>query len=426
MKLKKHLLLATSLLAMVTTSGCKFEYTYSTTPYPFDDTLPDNDDDGGKYEIKVWCDTSILTLTKTQLASFIQANEGKYQINFKIEPMSEGDAASKMIQDVELGADVFCFAQDQLQSLKIAGALANITETMADKVKSDNPEEAINAATYGDEICAFPMTNDNGYYLYYDKTALSKDDVKDMSKIIAKAKKTKKRINYPVFSNAFYSASYFMATGCHSIWTPDPNTGNFIEYDDNYKEKGLPALKGLKELYDADVIAPNDQTNKLGDTAIAAVSGIWNYNAAYKALGKNLGCCEMPSFKVGKQSYHISSFSGYKLCGVKPQTNGKMLSVCKKVARYLTNQECQLQRFSEVGWGPVNILASQDKRVLEQPGLKALAAQAPYSQEQGVMPSSWWNTCSLLASSVKTAKTEDAMKKELAKYDASLAEFLGD
>ena len=426
MKLKKHLLLATSLLAMVTVSGCKYEFTYSTTPYPFDDLLPDGDDDGGKYDIKVWCDTSILTLTKTQLASFVQVNNGKYDINFKIEPMSEGDAASKMIQDVQLGADVFCFAQDQLASLKIAGALANITGTMADKVQSDNPKEAISAATYGDDICAFPMTNDNGYYMYYDKTALSSSDVKDMSKIIAKAKKSKKRINYPVFTNAFYSASYFMATGCYSNWEVDPTNGNFIEYDDNYKDNGLPALKGLKELYDADVIAPNDQTNKLGDTAIAAVSGIWNYNAAYKALGKNLGCCQMPSFKVDGKSYHISSFSGYKLCGVKPQTDGKRLSVCKKIARYLTNQECQLQRFSEVGWGPVNILASQDKRVLEQPGLKALAEQAPYAQEQGIMPSSWWNTCSLLASSVKTAKTEDLMKKELAKYDASLAEFLGD
>lgn len=426
MKKFKYLLLATSVVAMVSVSGCKFEFRYSTTPYPFDDVLPDDDDDGGTYEVKVWCDTSILTLTKTQLATFEAVNNGKYKLTFNVEPMSEGDAASKMIQDVQLGADVFCFAQDQLASLKIAGALGDITGTMALGVKSDNPKGAINAATYGSELCAFPMTSDNGYYMYYDKQILSDTDVKDMSTIISKVSAAKKRINFPVFSNAFYSASYFMATGCYSKWTVDPKTGNFIGYEDNYKENGLKALKALRELKAADLVAPNDQTNKLGDTAAVAISGIWNYKAAEKALGNNLGCCEMPSFTVDGETFHISSFSGYKLIGVKPQTDGKKASVCRKIARYLTNQECQLQRFNEVGWGPSNILASQDEKVLAQPGLQALAAQLPYSQEQGLMPSSWWSNCSTLASSVKADTTDAQLVEALDIYDSNLKELLGD
>lgn len=424
--IKKHLLLGTSLLAMVTMSGCKFEFTYSTKPYPFDDVLPDNDNDGGKYTIKVWCDSSILTLTKTQLASFVQVNKGKYDITWNVEPMSEGDAASKMVQDVQLGADVFCFAQDQLASLKIAGALADITGSMAKGVETDNEQSALNAATWGDAICAFPMTNDNGYYMYYDKRVLTTDDVKNMSTVIKKVKAAKKRMNYPVFSNAFYSASYFMAAGCYSNWTVDTGTGNFIDYDDNYAEKGLVAMKALKELRAADIVSPNDQTNKLGDTAAVAISGIWNYKAAEKALGKYLGCTEMPSYKVDGKSYHISSFKGYKLVGAKPQTDGKKLSVCKKVARYLTNQECQLQRFAEVGWGPANLLAQADERVAKQPGLMALKAQEKYAKEQGLMPSSWWSACSTLADSVKANTSEDDMKKSLNIYKSSLDELLAD
>ncbi|MBR4378243.1 MAG: extracellular solute-binding protein [Bacilli bacterium] len=422
----KYLLLASSLLGMVAISGCKFEFRYSTTPYPFDDVLPDDDDDGGSYEVKVWCDTSILTLTKTQLASFEAVNNGKYKLTFNVEPMSEGEAASKMIQDVQLGADVFCFAQDQLASLKIAGALGDITGNMALGVKSDNPKGAVNAATYGDTLCAFPMTSDNGYYMYYDKQILSDTDVKDMSTVIQKVKAVNKRINYPVFSNAFYSASYFMATGCYSKWTVNPKTGNFVSYEDNYKEKGLKALKALRELKAADLVAPNDQTNKLGDTAAVAISGIWNYKAAEKALGNNLGCCEMPSFTVDGETFHISSFSGYKLIGVKPQTDGKKASVCRKIARYLTNQECQLQRFNEVGWGPSNLLASQDEKVLAQPGLKALAEQLPYSQEQGLMPSSWWSNCATLASSVKGDSSDAQLEEALSIYTSNLDELLGD
>ena len=411
---------------MTLLSGCEFEFRYSTKPYPFDDVLPDNDDDGGSYDVKVWCDTSILKLTKAQLASFEAVNNGKYKLNITIEPMSEGDAASKMIQDVQLGADVFCFAQDQLASLKIAGALADLNTSMADSVKADNPKGAVNAATYGDNVCAFPMTSDNGYYMYYDKQILSESDVKDMTTVINKVKAAKKRINYKVFSDAFYSASYFMATGCYSKWTVDPKTGNFIDYEDNYQEKGLKALKALRELKAADIVAPNDQTNKLGDTAAVAISGIWNYKAAQKALGNNLGCCEMPSFTVEGETFHISSFSGYKLIGVKPQTNGKKASVCRKIARYLTNQECQIQRFNEVGWGPSNILASQDPKVLAQPGLKALADQLPYSQEQGLMPSSWWSTCSTLASSVKADSSDATLTEALAIYASNLDGLLGD
>jgi len=425
-KLKK-LLLGTTLIGAMALTGCKFEFRYSTVPYPFDDVLPDDDDDGGTYEVKVWCDTSILTLTKTQLASFESVNNGKYKLTFNVEPMSEGDAASKMIQDVQLGADIFCFAQDQLASLKIAGALSDLNQNMATAVKSDNPVGAINAATYGGNICAFPMTSDNGYYMYYDKSILSDEDVKDMSKVISIVKARGKRMNYPVFSNAFYSASYFMATGCYSKWEVDPKTGNFIDYDDTYEEFGLPAMKALRELKAADIVAPNDQTNKLGDTAAVAISGIWNYKAAEKALGNNLGCCEMPWFTVDGESYHISSFSGYKLVGVKPQTDGKKASVCRKIARYLTNQECQLQRFLEVGWGPSNILASQDQRVLDQPGLKALADQQPYSQEQGLMPSSWWSTCATLASSIKTGSEDDeTLKNALKIYSSNLDELKGD
>lgn len=432
---KKHVLIGASLFAMVALTGCKYEFTYSTAPYPFDDVLPDNDNDGGNYDIKVWCDSSILTLTKTQLASFVQVNKGKYKINFTVEPMSEGDAASKMVQDVQLGADVFCFAQDQLASLKIAGALADITGSMAKGIESDNEASAIKAATWGDNICAFPMTNDNGYYMYYDKKVLSKNDVKDMSTVIKKVKAAKKKMNYPVFGNAFYSASYFMATGCYSNWTVNTDTGNFVKYDDSYQKNGLTAMKALKELRQSGIVVSNDQTNKLGDTASVAISGIWNYKAAEKALGKYLGCCEMPSFKVdvnkdGKidstETFHISSFKGYKLVGAKPQTNGKKLSVCKKIARYLTNQECQLQRFVEVGWGPANLLAQADKRVSEQPGLKALKAQEKYAKDQGLMPSSWWSACSTLADSVKEKTTEAEMKSALAIYNNSLSELLGD
>ena len=39
----------------------------------------------------------------------------------------------------------------------------------ADKVKKANVEGAIDAATVNDTLYAYPMTADNGYFLYYNK-----------------------------------------------------------------------------------------------------------------------------------------------------------------------------------------------------------------------------------------------------------------
>lgn len=423
---KNKLLFALASISALIVTGCSFNFDYNVALYPFDDQLPDTDDDGGSYSIKVWCDKSILTLTQTQISAFETLNNGKYKLTVNVEPESEGDAASDMLQDVQSGADIFCFAQDQLSRLKIAGALSDITSTMADSVKSDNVKGSINAATYAGNLCAFPMTSDNGYFMYYDKRVLSETDVTSMSTIITKLKalrdqgKSNFHINYQVFSNGFYAASYFMATGCYSKWSIDAATGNFTGYEDTYKQYGMPALQALKELKASDLVSPNDQTNKLGDTASVAVSGIWNYAAAKQALGEDLGCAPLPSFSVGGTDYHISSFSGYKLIGVKPQTDAKKASVCRKIARYLTNQQCQTERFNTAGWGPSNIAASNSEEVLAQPGLQALAEQDKYSREQSICPGSWWSNVATLASSVKATSTDADFVNFLNIYDSNL------
>lgn len=425
---KNKRLLAIGLLipSVLSMAGCQFKFKYNVPPYPFDDTYPDDDADGGKYSIKIWCDTTIVDLTKTQVNDFITLNQGKYDINLTVVAQSEGDAASTMLKDPEIGADIFCFAQDQLSSLKIAGAIGSLEPRFVREAKKTNSAGACQAATINGEMYGFPMTSDNGYYMYYDKRVVPESDITDMTKIIADCKKANKTINYCVFSNGFYSASYFMATGCYSHWDIDDATGKFIGYDDTYKAKGLPAMKALQELKKSGLVVNNDATNKLGSTAGVAISGIWNYTPALKALGDNLGCAPLPSFTVDGQSYHISSFSGYKLIGVKPSLDTNKVSVCMKIAQYLTSEKSQLERFNTVGWGPSNVNAAQNEAVQAQPGLKALFEQEKYAQPQVVCPGDWWSAVSKLASDVKPGSTEADFLFALNDYDNGLNGLLND
>ena len=421
------------LLPVLLLASCNFKYTYVIDGLDLagegGEATDDGIDDAGTYSIKVWVDDKIVDLTRTQIQSFVSESMGKYTINATVEPQSEGTAASSMLQDVQSGADIFVFAQDQLARLKVAGAVAKLTGNYASFIKNNNSEDSVKAASIGENVYAFPITSDNGYFLYYDKSIISDEDAKDMTKILADCKAAGKKLNFEARSNGFYAASYFLADGlnCHSDWTLDEISGKFTQYDDNFSgDDGVIAAKGLKELADTSIVATNALASKLGDTAAAVVSGIWEYDVAVKRLGDKLGCAELPSFTVDSKSYHLGSYDGYKLVGVKPQVDAKKASVCRKLAQYLTGEECQTQRFKQVSWGPTNTKSSQREEVTSHPGLAALAKQHVYATQQGQCPGAWFVALSTTAKAITKDSSDDQIRQILLNYKNGLPELLSE
>ena len=415
-------------------ASCKFEYFYSVPAYPYNEASADaaggedtGIEDSGEYSIKLWCDERISDLTKTQISNFVNQSNGKYKINLTVDHLGEDSAAASMIEDVASGADIYVFAQDQLSRLKTARALASITGDMKAAVINETEPDGVEAASMNDTLYAFPFTSDNGYFMYYDKRVIPESDVGDIVKVVQDCQSANKTINYSIFGNGFYAASYFMATGCESKWEIGDDN-KFSSYDDNYcSEAGLIAGKAIKFLKANNIFGNSDDPSKLGKEKKglgACVSGIWNYGYAYEAIGENLGCAPMPSFEVDGQKYHISSFSGYKLIGVKPQTDSKKVSVCKRIARYLSGRLCQTERFNAVSWGPTNVSVLESDAVKAHPGLAALRAQKPYSKPQRQCPSSWFSSVSSLANSITQFSSDEEIMECLRSYRDNLASFL--
>lgn len=422
--LKRSLILIPAVLL----AGCNFKYVYNISGLSINGAGLDDDDginDEGSYDIKIWVDDKIVDLTRSQVGQFVAASGGKYTINANIEAVGEASAASSMLQDVQDGADLFCFAQDQLSRLKVAGALAKLNDTYVKNLTDDMGEEAVNAAKVNDDVYAFPITSDNGYFLYYDKAVISDEAAKDMTQILTACKNASKTLNFEARGNGFYAASYFMATGCYSSWTLNSESGKFESFKDNYNSAaGLEAAKGLKELDNKALVAGNSQASKLGSSSAAVISGIWEYEVALKNLGDRLGCAELPSFRVGDASYHLSSFDGYKLLGVKPQVDARKASVCRKLARFLTGEDCQGQRFDEASWGPTNKAASQKPSVLAHSGLQALAKQHEFAKPQGQCPGAWFTALATTAKAVTATATDDQLRLILQNYENGLPELL--
>ena len=331
----------------------------------------------GTYDITIWAAEKVVDLFRQQVKDFNDTNTLGITFNATVEPVGEDTAATQMITDVTAGADIFCFAQDQFARLVQAGALKQLGVKAAETVTADNAAGVVAAATSGEALYAYPMTADNGYFMYYDKSVIPEADIDSMEAIIADCEANQKYFAFAIKGNSYYTPSFFFGTGCVSEWTTDDD-GNFIEvYDTFNSPQGLIAVKGMKKLVSSPMLLDSANGTEFAAGAAVVVSGIWDYSTVESILGDNMGVTDLPSFEVDGKLYHLGSFNGCKLLGVKPQDDAVRAAALNQLALYLTGYDCQMERFNAVSWGPSNVKAQADDAVQANPGLAALLKQAP-------------------------------------------------
>lgn len=371
----------------------------------------------GTYDITVWVSEidGVAALTQELIDAFEEANPG-IVINAQIEGVTESDAASKVIADVASAPDIYCFAQDQLARLVQAAALAAPGKGATETIIANNDSGSVAAASLAGTLYAYPMTSDNGYYMYYDTSIISEEDAESLEAIIAACEANNVKLRYAL-EDAWYTASFFFATGCTSTWTMN-DAGEFTAVEDTFNsEAGLIAMKGMEKLAKSSCYDSN--ANIFTDAGVV-ITGIWNANAAAEHFGDNLGATDLPSFEIDGTSYHLGSYTGNKLMGVKPQSDAAKAAVLSLLAQYLTNEESQLQRYEQFQWGPSNKNAQASEAVQANLSLAALAKQGEYGVPQGQIHGSWWDITKVLGADAKNAASEDDLKTALDNYTAAV------
>ena len=368
----------------------------------------------GEYNIVMWASEleGVADLFQAQIDKFEAANPGII-INAEIVGVTEADAGSKVIADLATAPDLYCFAQDQLARLVQASALSAPAQAIADSIRALNDGGSVSAASVGGKLYAYPMTSDNGYYMYYDSSIITNPE--SLEQIIADVEayntanpESPKWIRFAL-ENGWYTASFFFAQDeegnrlCHSDWTTDPD-GNFTSVDDNFNsENGLIAMKGMEKL--AKSPAYNSDSDAYADSAVW-INGIWNATKAQEHFGENFAATDLPSFEVDGKSYHLGSFTGNKLIGVKPQADSNRGLVLHLLAQYFTSEECQLERFTAFEWGPSNLAAQASEAVQANVSLAALAKQGAYGVAQAQIHGSWWDLAKVLGADAKAENAD--------------------
>ncbi|MCR5421138.1 MAG: extracellular solute-binding protein [Lachnospiraceae bacterium] len=382
--------------------------------------------DGSAGDIKVWVADAVVDFTAKEIEKFFEANPDYAGYKVTVEAVGEGDAAGNMITDVEAGADIYAFPQDQIARLVAAGALETVNPDVLDAVKSENDEGSIKAATVGSELYAYPLTSDNGYFLYYDKSVVS--DPSSLETILADCEAAGKSF-YMEINSGWYQTAFFFATGCDLSYETD-NDGNFTKANVTYaSENGLNALKAMIGLNESKAFQNGSAIGEATNLA-AIVDGTWDSSAAQEVFGDNYACAKLPTFKdASGKEYQMSGFGGFKLLGVKPQTEEDKLAVCDALAYYLAGGEVQIDRYKEVGWGPSNIEAQNSEDVKSDAALTALAEQLTYTIPQGQYPGDYWTLATSLGDSVRngelsSSSSDDELMDALSKFQESCESYV--
>ena len=361
--------------------------------------------EGYSGDLKIWVAEAVVPFTTEQVEAFKALHPEYAGMNVVIEPVGEGDAASNMITDVQAGADLFGFAQDQLARLVAAGALEEVEESNAAAVAAENDAGSVGAVTLGGVMYAYPMTSDNGYFLYYDKSVVK--DPSTLEGILADCEAAGKSF-YMEINSGWYQTAFFFGAGCTLTYDTD-SEGALVACNTDYaSENGVKALKAMVDMAKSPAFVNGSSISNATNVG-AIVDGTWDASAAQEAFGENYAAAKLPTVA----GFQMGGFGGFKMLGVKPQTDDDKLAACDALAAFLTSGDVQLARYNAVQWGPSNLAAQQDASVQSNPALAALADQLQYCIAQGQYPGEYWTLATALGDDIIADKLDNATDEEL-------------
>lgn len=340
---------------------------------------------------------------QAMLQGMIDTFEAEYAdyANFDIQlgVQSESTAKDTVLADVEAAADVYAFASDQLVDLVNAGALLDIDsmdaalQAYAGKgiadVKAANNAGSVDASTLNGTFYAFPMSADNGYFLYYDSSVVTPEQAGSWDTLLEAADAAGKKVGMTLASG-WYNASFFYGAGFTTARNDDGSTA--MDWNGTAGDvTGVSVVQSMLDIAGNSAflaVADGDLSNQIASGSLAAViSGTWDATAAQDAFGEGYAATKLPTYTCGDKQIQQGSVAGFKMVGVNAYS--KNAGWAALLADWITNEENQSIRFNEREIGPSNINAANSDAVKANKAIAALGEQSAYGVVQSVGGKFW-------------------------------------
>ncbi len=377
-KVPFHLILLVCTFALLVSCGSQPP---SATP---EKTLPEKQ----AVALTVWGAEENEELLQEIFTSFRDHYAGEADLQITYQAQSESNCKDVLLGDLEKGADVFAFADDQVAALAAAGGLDPIPDDGA--IRTSTLPAAVDAASVGGTLYAYPLTADNGYFLYYNKSYFSQEDIQTLDRMLEVAAQAERLVTMD-WSSAWYVYAFFGNTGLEVGLNEDGLTNYCTWNSTDGPIRGVDVAQAMLSVAASPGFASRTDTEFLAGvqdgSVIAGVSGVWNEVAIRNAWGENTGAAKLPTYTCAGQQIQMASFSGCKLVGVNAYSQHPEWAA--KLAEWITSEANQRLRFEQRGQGPANTSAANSPEVQASPAIAALLAQSNFSQLQRVGGKFW-------------------------------------
>ncbi len=274
------------------------------------------------------------------------AEHPNWDLTFDYGVCAEADASKTVTQDPSNSGDVYFFANDQLQALVDANAIAKLGGETADYIKKTNSSTIVDSVSVGGNIYGVPFTT-NTWFMYYDKSKFSESDVKSLDTMLSKNK-----VAFNI-TEGWYMSTFYLANGCSYFGKDGKDNAAGIDISG---DKGTQATQAMVSL----VNNPNFVNDYQGvgiaglrDGSVGAYfSGSWDYKSVKEILGNNFGAVSLPTLKIGGTDKQLKAFAGSKAIAVNP--NCKYQQVAVALAKYLGSKDAQQSHYELRGVIPCN------------------------------------------------------------------------
>lgn len=360
--------------------------------------------------LKIWTASEELELMKKMGESFAAAHP-EYNLTFDISEMGIDEANANLKTDADSAADIFQLASGGVPELTQKGLLLPIGYDEAG-LRALYPEGAISAVCAEDGlIYAVPFTP-NTFFMYYNKSMLSEDDVKSVESILAKdLGEGVYNFSFQV-SGPWYLESFFYAAGC-TLFGPDGKDASSMDWNN---ANGFAAGKYMIDLVNNPKYLENKDgiaMNMLREGKLAVhCDGTWNAGPVQEALGDNYAAAPLPTININGKDCQMRNFADYKTYAVKSSTAYPLAA--QQFAEWICNEENQLARYEDQGVPPC--IASLADQLSGDVALTALLAQSQYAMAQPNIPqiNEYWTPATALGEGIYNKEiTEDNLQEKL-------------
>lgn len=217
------------------------------------------------------------------------------EVSFKNTPIKQFDTpyvAPNYKDTPKISADVFMYPSAITDFLAKKGIAGKLSKQSEQQLKKQNPDPLLNSVLSDGKYYGVPYTS-NAWFMYYDKSKLSKNDVKSLNTIL-----TKQKVAINLQSDDVLSSFYFDSCITLGYSKPGMNTVSSA----NFGENCYTVTKFL-----ADLVKHKNFINAVSGTGIEALrkgkvaayfSGIWEADEVKKILGKNFAAAPFPTVRT--------------------------------------------------------------------------------------------------------------------------------